>query len=215
MKYRNLALNLFVATLTLFVGLSWVSAFRYFATNIAVPTAEISSKTDPGKFDISDQDAVLPIDFDEDKLSSPHDDESNPEMFDPEGYYFFNGSPKGFEDLYYIVIENKNFDSSPNDKSYGDPVPLTGFVMLEKNEKAVYLDFKSMSIKNGKLRFETKTQNGIKYEFDGEFIVKGNFYTLDENTKVLKGRLTKKVDGKTSAERNFSFNWLLELGCGQ
>ncbi len=213
MKFRNILLNLTVGFSALLFGLAWVGVYQFFVGDETGPaTIEVSETTN---FDINNPESVLPIDFEEDKLTSPNADETNEDAFDPEGYYFFDNEEKGLEDFFYITIKNKNFDTDPANENFGDLMPPRGFVILQGDEDVEYIDFETIKIADGKLQFETMNRNGISYEFDGEYLVKGNFYTLDVNEKVLQGTLVKKEDGKTVAKKDLKFNWTLEIDCLQ
>ena len=86
--------------------------------------------------------------------------------------------------------------------------------MLASHNLAKYeLEFRSITIKNGKLKIVTESFKDISYEFTGEFLVKGNFYTLDPEAKVLKGELVKKQNGKIIAQSQIVFGWGIEFDC--
>ncbi len=214
MKLRNILFYFAVGLTTLFFGLAWVGVYNFFGSNNLDTDQEIvklqKTEVEVVEFDINDPESVLPIHFEEDKLTSPHVDENNSEYFDPEGFYFFDGFPNGFEDFLYIKINNKNFDVAKTDNHYGDLVALNGYVILDGKNRDKQIRFEEINIADGKLHFVTETEDGIKYEFNGDFLVKGNFYTLDENTKVLSGTLTKKLDDKIVAKNDLTFNWTLE-----
>lgn len=215
MKFRNFLFSFAVGVATLIFGLAWVGVYQFFLGQSNPPKQEVIEvqETEAVNFDINNPESVLPLDFEEDKLTSPHVDETNEAEFDPEGYYFFDGSLEGFEEFQYIKINNKNFDVKPNDKRYGDLVSPNGFVILQNGKDADYIDFSKINIGNGKIQFETETAKGSSYEFTGEFLVKGNFYTLDENTEVLEGTLVKKRNGEVIAKSNINLKWSLEIGC--
>jgi hypothetical protein len=213
MKFRNVLLNVTIGLITLFFGLALVGTYNFlFGNNITTNEAVVALQKDYAvKCDLSESsEKLLPIDFEEDQLTSPKSDETNEAYFDPEGFYYFDGFPKGFEDFLYIRINNKNFDVAKTDSHYGDLVPLNGFVILDGKNRDKQIRFEEITAADGKLRFVTETEDGIKYEFNGEFLVKGNFYTLDENAKVLSGTLVKKADDKIVAKNNLTFKWTLE-----
>jgi hypothetical protein len=215
MKLRSFLLNLTVGISALLFGLVWVGVYQFFLGNNLDSESYSVIVQNPVQppFDINDPESVLPIDFEEEKLTSPKVDETNEAMFDPEGYYFFDGSPKGFENFFYVVINNKDFEASPDDKDFGKLMPPRGYVILESKTDVEYIDFETIKIADGKLQFETMTHKGISYEFNGEYLVKGNFYTLDENARVLHGTLIKKKDGQPVATKDFNFNWTNEITC--
>jgi hypothetical protein len=221
MKLRNYPFYFTVALIALVLGLAWVGVYNFFLKQSLNPQSGDFYKTvrvaevETNEFDINDPDSVLPIDFEEDKLTSPHEDENNPKYFDPEGYYSFERPTKGFEDFFYIAVKNKNFDLPAEDERYGEEMPPRGHIILRVAEtsEVEYIDFQTIEIADGKMSFETISQNGMTYEFAGEFLIKGNFYTLDEDTPVLKGILIKKKNGRTVAKSDFTFRWILEICC--
>lgn len=213
MKFNKFLLNLAVGSAALLFGLAWVGVYQFFTGTSAVrphtcfPTKTVKVEiADYSKFDINNPESVLPINFEENKLTSPHVDEDNAAMFDPEGYYFvLDNDVKKAGDFEGFTINNKNFKVSVNDKNYGKAIAPNGYVSADKDYK-----FTKISIGNEKVEFETAPINGVKYIFSGKFLVNGNFYTLDENAKVVIGTLTK-IDGDaiTSTE-NITFGWSLE-----
>ena len=213
---RKIKQNIFRYTVGFFAfvfGLAWVAAYQFFLGGEITPTA--SQQVGKVKFDISDPDSVLPIDFEEEKLSAPKQDESDPDKFDPEGRYYFLNGQKGFENLYIFSIYNKNLDVDPDDERFGELVPPKGLIWLDDTDKGAkdncdmhdYVDVPQINIKDGRIGFVSKITNGISYEFKGEFVVKGNFYTLDPDAKVLKGILIKRKNGKEVSEEKVAFGW--------
>lgn len=216
MKFTNFVLNSAIFTTALFFGLVWVGAYQLLlgasATSVESKSSHCVYKTKAANnFDINDPNSVLPIDFEEEKLTSPKTNESNTAYFDPEGsYYLLDEAPKGFEDFKQFNINNKKLDVDPRDKSYGDVVAPTGSILLLKdNNQGSLVRFKNLEISDGKLMFEAQSNNGVSYEFDGEFAVKGNFYTLDQDAEVVKGVLIRKENGETVAESRVDFGWEL------
>lgn len=215
MKCRNFVFSLFVGITALFIGLAAVGVYQFFFGNSDQATYSNLKTVEKVDFDINDPNSVLPLDYEEDKLTSPSVDETNEAYFDPEGHYhFLSEPPVDFEEFFYIAINNKNFDVEATDPKYGELTTPRGHAILQtENNQVQYLDFDKLSIGNGKIQFETETANGIKYEFDGEFLVKGNFYTLDEDTEVLKGTFVKSKNGKQIAKSDVNLGWNLEIGC--
>ncbi len=214
MKFKNFLLNLAIGISALLFGLAWVGIYQFFSGVFETrpATLNVSPKID---FDINNPESVLPIDFEEDKLSDPKEDEDNPKFFDPEGRYYLLEESKKFKDFYIFTIHNKNFEVAPDDKRYGEFVLPQGTIFLEDKDKGVNdncdmhdpFAIPKIDIENGKINFTTKKRDGTTYEFKGEFIVKGNFYTLELDEKVLKGILTKKKNGKTVAQEELTFGW--------
>jgi hypothetical protein len=207
-KIRNISYSLIVGLITLTLGLAAFGVWEFFFGNFNHSKQEIVNLQAEGiKFDINDPESVLPIDYEEDKLTSPKVDETNAAEFDPEGfYYFLDEPPKGFEDLENFTINNKNLKGDVHSRDYGKLVPPSGYIQTGKK-----FEFSKISIGDGNIFFETKEVTGINYEFNGKFLVKGNFYTLDEDAKVLEGVLTKRQNGKIVAESNVTFGWFIDL----
>ena len=205
---RTIALGILAGTFTFLFGLMWVGAYRYLSNlNSGIETNVGNS------FDINDPDSVLPIDYEKEKLSDPKEDETNEAMFDPAGYYYFDEEPANFDDFYYIVINNSNIHDPVEPSGKNHTSKLSGFVLLQNAEKVDYLDFESIKIEDGKLSFATKVREGISYTFEGVFLIKGNFYTLDPDQKLLKGNLFKNRNRQTVAFINTTFKWNLDIGC--
>lgn len=220
MQFKKILLNLAVALSALLFGLAWVGIYQFFV-NKAFITENRQVVPIVSNFDINNPESVLPIDFEEDKLSDPKEDEDNPKYFDPEGRYYFYGEAKGFDDLLLISLNNKNFNVETNDVKFGDPVPPEGFILLDDTDEGAkdscgmhdYIDLPDIKIEDGKMSFISNKKNGISYEFNGEFLIKGNFYTLDIGAKVLKGTLTKKQNGKVIAKKDLTFGWTSAEKC--
>lgn len=211
MKVRNIIFNLALCLTTFFFGVAWVGVYQFFLGN-QIKSTNVQPSNKVIGFDINDPDSVLPIDFEEEKLTSPKTDETNEAYFDPEGYYYFlDEPPKGFEDFKHFNINNKNFDVDPKDRRYGEAVPPSGFIILIDKNKGTHIRFEKLDISNGRLYFQANGKNGLSYKFEGEFLVKGNFYTLDENAKVLEGILIKKKAGKTVAESRVVLGWGIDF----
>ena len=170
MKFRGFLLNLTVGLFALFFGLFWVGVFQFFAGSLYTVTqscplsqqkVEVAAVEKPN-FDINDPNSVLPLDYEEDKLTSPKADETNEAYFDPEGYYSFLGDvPMEFEDFHFISIQNKRLDVSPKSEHFGEAIPPKGYVLLEGTNDAEYIDFKNIEISDGKINFQTETREGI------------------------------------------------------
>lgn len=213
MKTRRLFLNLAIGITTLLFGLAWVGVYQFFLGAEIGPTT--SRQAEKIAFDINDPNSVLPIDYKEEELSDPKEDESNPKHFDPEGSYYFNDGmkPKGFEEVFYFDIYNKNFDVDPESESYGDLIAPTGTLAIQGEDDTKFLSFKSISVEDGKLKFVTEAIDGISYQFSGEFLVNGNFYTLDADADVLKGELKRLENNKVVLLHNIVLSWTMEDGC--
>jgi len=209
MNFRNLILNIAIGAAAFFFGLAWIDVYDYFLARETKNDAVEQKPVDKIDFNINDPDSLLPIDYEEDKLTSPKVDENNEALFDPEGYYFILGDlPLGFEDFDVFAIDNKKFGINTNRERYMNFKAPSGFVETDKQ-----YEFSTISIGKGKIHFHTAGINGVSYEFDGEFLVKGNFYTLDPEEKVLKGTFTKKKYNAVVAISEVTFGWFLEYVC--
>lgn len=209
MNFKNVVLNLTVSFFALLFGLACVGFYQFVVGNIVGDEVR-SVKTENFKkneFNINDSESVLPIDFEEDKLSDPKEDEDNPKYFDPEGVYFIlDDLPDEFNRFESFVINNKILNSDEKGNYIAEDIALKGYV--HDNKK---YEFERIEIKDGKIQFQTKIINGVNFSFIGEFLVKGNFYTLDENAEVVKGTLTKKLGDKTVVLHDVSFGWMLDF----
>lgn len=128
--------------------------------------------------------------------------------FDETGdYALYNVPPKGFEDFDTLSIVTTVYSDKYPD---GIAVKPQGSLMMKSEFK-----FSRTNINDKRISFVTESKKGVSYQFDGKFvdeIVKqktddGEEY---EQTIVLKGRLTKWLNGKKTAEAKVKF---LEM-CG-
>ncbi|MGI8545569.1 MAG: hypothetical protein ACR2MD_19100 [Aridibacter sp.] len=217
MKIRNLLLNLVVGLLAFIFGLVWVGVYQFFLSNTLGYEVRLAKVNTPvtNVFDTNNSKSVLSIGFEEDKLSDPKKVEDNLAHFDPEGRYYFFEESKGFGDVFFISVNNKNFEVDSDDMKFGDLIPPKGFIVLEDKDNGAidgcemhdYIDIPNIEIEDGKISFVSKKQKGIIYEFKGEFIVKGNFSAFNFDAKVLKGTLKKTKNGKIIAKEELTFGW--------
>ncbi len=218
MKVRSFAFNSAIFITAIFFSMVWVGTYQFFLGSPATSTKNNLVKCPHqtkavNNFDINDPNSVLPLNYDEANLTSPKTDETNTAYFDPEGYYYLlDDTAVGFEDFKQFNINNKKLDVDPRDRKYGELITPTGsIILMDGQSEGSMIRLEILDISNGKIHFEAKTRNGISYEFDGDFIVKGNFYTLDEDAKVVEGILTKKEYGETVAESPVTFGWGLDF----
>ncbi len=181
MQFKNILLNLAVTLSALLFGLAWVGIYQFFVGKTVEPKQEtiLLQHNRIVTFDINDAESVLPLDFEEDKLSDPKADENNPEYFDPEGTYFvMDKLPSEFGSFESFTISNKTMEFDGTGNYEVENVSPEGFVFDSKKH-----EFNNVEIKDGKINFQTKkTATGVSFSFDGYFLYKGNFYTLDENS---------------------------------
>lgn len=209
MRFRNIILNLAIGFASLLLGFAGVGAYQFIVEIISGDEVrpEIIEKHKQIEFDINDPESVLPIDFEEDKLSNPKEDENNPNFFDPEGVYFaLDDLPDEFGGFESFVINNKKLSFDEKGNYLAQDIAPFGYVYDNKK-----YEFESLEIKNGKIRFQTKTIMGVNFSFKGEFLVKGNFYTLDENADVMKGTLTKELGDTKIVLHDVTFGWMIKF----
>ncbi len=214
--------SLSVGVFALFCGLGSVGGYQILS-RICQSTIDQSHREID--FDINDPESVLPIDFEEDKLSDPREDETNKDMFDPEGQYTLVGDlPIGFDEFKFFSIENKKLDVDCDDKQFGEFIAPKGFIQLKESSlkldgsdlmtaRSDYLEFQRINIGTRYLQFKTARVGRTTYEFNGEFLVDGNFYTLAPDKSILKGELIKEVNGKMVAIANVEFQWKIAIDC--
>ena len=188
-RFRFINFGTFISAV--FVGLLAVALYALVLNN---PFAQEEATSTP-----------LPS-IDSKVFTPPQVDETNPEAFDPEGIYEAtkNNEIKGFE------IKNKNLSFDCDDARFGTLTEPKLFV-TDKND--VVFEAPVLRAENGVLNFVSETKDGTKYIFEGDFLVKGNFYTLDPEKKVVSGKLLKFVGGKKVAETALSFTWSIDLDC--
>lgn len=209
MKIKNISLNLAVGFFAFLIGLALVGVYQFFTLNISgdeIKPVKIKY-SEQNEFDINDPESVLPIDFEEEQLSDPKKDEDNPEYFDPEGIYFaLDDLPNEFKGFESFVIENKTIRLDEKGNKIAEDIAPKGYVYDSKK-----YEFESLEIKDGKIQFQTKTKNGVNFSFKGEFQVRGNFYTLDENAEVIKGTFTKNLKNKKIVLHDVAFGWIIDF----
>ncbi len=184
MRLQSLLLNIGVGFLALLLGWSWVAAYQIFLGNTAKPTAS----QQPGKveFDINDPNSVLPIDYEDDKLSDPKDDETNEAMFDPEGVYAIQGNlSEELAEFEGFEIVNKNLEVDCDDKKFGESVPARGYASV-KDPVAAAAD----AIKNAaKLALQEMRENAASpsashEENNADAEIENNNYTEFEKLSI-------------------------------
>ncbi|MEZ5346675.1 MAG: hypothetical protein R2681_14075 [Pyrinomonadaceae bacterium] len=229
MKHKNIILNLSVGVAALIFGIAWVSIYQLILRNSIGPNLDPAIVKIKGvaDFDINDPDSVLPIDFNEDELSSPHEDDSNSDLFDPEGTYtVIETIPMEFDQFQAFTITNKRLDVDCDDQRFGEFITPNGFINWGKSDiemsgnfvdpvrsRNIPAEFDSLHIEKTKIQFKSQEIEGIQFTFTGNFLFKGNFYTLDPDAKVVEGTLARFINGKKTAETKVSFTWNLEMEC--
>jgi hypothetical protein len=120
--------------------------------------------------------------------------QSKKAQFDPDGSFWINGNaPDGFLDFGGINLNAKR----------ARRLPSPG-VQLNNGKT---FRFKLLSVKQERFTFTTVAVSNISYSFSGKFLRGGVFAsaTLDDQTPVLEGVLTKFKGGQKVAEANLKF----------
>lgn len=121
--------------------------------------------------------------------------------FDPSGVYYILGSkPKEFHDFEYIAIWTEKVEGN-----------LSGGVYFQNDISDEY-DVQTAAfslITPRRLIFVTSPHAGeeVVYRFDGEFLHRNPASVTNTSKAVLRGTLTKTVNGRKVAERVVSF-WI-------
>ncbi|HEY0321618.1 MAG TPA: hypothetical protein VGC66_11715 [Pyrinomonadaceae bacterium] len=116
------------------------------------------------------------------------------------GYYFPQGKlPAAFSEIDHLMLSTIDINARP--------APLNGFIRPKaragKDYKLVKPTMNGMN-----LSFTTQAIKGVSYKFVGAFTKLGDFPTdRPEGEVLLKGRLTKMLNGKKVAETNVSFTY--------
>ena len=116
------------------------------------------------------------------------------DKFDPDGAFWIHGQPPNeFSDFSAINLNAKRVRR----------LPVAG---LQLNNGKNFR-FKTLIVKPENLSFTTVVVAGVSYSFSGKFLKTGVFATatLDDETPVLEGTLTKFKAGKKVAEAELKF----------
>jgi len=116
------------------------------------------------------------------------------DRFDPDGALWIHGQPPNeFSDFSAINLNAKRVRR----------LPAAG-VQLNNGKS---FRFKTLVVKPEQLSFTTVVVAGVSYSFSGKFLKTGVFETatLDDQTPVLEGTLTKLKAGKKVAEAELKF----------
>lgn len=116
------------------------------------------------------------------------------------GAYFAKGTlPRTFAEIDHLFLGA--IDDS------GNPAPLNGFIRPKKQAAKDY-ELIDIMIDGKDLSFATKSVKGVSYVFNGAF-VRMNFGAKmpNSNEVVLKGTLSRLVDGEAADETEVSFTF--------
>jgi hypothetical protein len=114
--------------------------------------------------------------------------------FDPDGSFWINGgAPEGFLDFAGINLNSKKLRR----------LPPAG---VQLNDGKAFR-FKQLSVSQERFTFTTVALSNISYSFSGKFLRGGVFAaaSLDDETPVLEGLLTKYKGGTKVAEAKLKF----------
>ena len=124
----------------------------------------------------------------------------NPTKFNPSGVYSILGSkPKEFQDFEYVEIWVEEIEGN-----------LSGGVYVQNHVSDTYdSQIAAFSVvTNRRLVFVTSPrEDGLAYRFDGEFLHRNPSSVTNNKKAVLRGTLTKSINGRKVAERVVSF-WI-------
>lgn len=120
---------------------------------------------------------------------------------DVTGAYFVKGSlPSDFSEIEHLSLATID--------EQGKPSPLNGFIRPKRRSAQ---DYKLVNPRlNGKnLSFTTTTVNGVSYSFAGTFEKLDNFSANPppSDEVILKGKLTRLLDGNTVIETDVNFTY--------
>ena len=124
----------------------------------------------------------------------------NPTKFNPSGVYSILGSkPKEFQDFEYVEIWVEEIEGN-----------LSGGVYFQNHVSDTYdSQIAAFSVvTNRRFVFITSPrEDGLVYWFDGEFLHRNPSSVTNNKKAVLRGTLTKSINGRKVAERVVSF-WI-------
>ena len=139
------------------------------------------------------------------------EDESDKYGFDPTGeYYLIGGAKKGFQDFDGFYIKTANYKDDPETGSWiQEAITPEGYLY---NEAGKELKFVRLFISEKHISFETVSNKGISYRFEGKFIEgKEVKYNDEKDYAVIEGWLIKIENGKDIARRIAHFGYV--SGC--
>lgn len=125
------------------------------------------------------------------------------EFFDPNnGVFYISGDkPRGFQDIEETYIQTKDLDDRKT------AVKPNGSIREGRQEFAmrnIVYDGKHWS-------YETVTIGGVSFRFDGDFSkIELDEHGIQNGENILRGRLTKFVDGQKMAETDLVFSFVCQ-----
>lgn len=193
MNIFNFSVRAIVFGAALLLGTTAVIASRFVITTVVgfiTPAAVPESVTMPAPEseraavfeDLRNEEPIAPVDF------------------DPTGSYSFDSDeiPRGFADIEYIVITTRDYLLDENSRIYKSiPTIPDGLVEAKRS-----FEFAKIAVNDREVSFETKSHDGISYQFVGHFPVSTEYINCEgcEYPADLKGQLKKLKNGKVIAE---------------
>ena len=190
---KNLKFKLVAAILAFIIGVVgvWVSGF------LSSPAVSNTQHNLSIQVDLSLTDKPL-VEQTFDNLETNSDqlpnDETDLGVFNPSGNYLPLNSPSDESERFI------QFDLEVRRKK--------GKLVAWGEVRGVqrWYKFTSISVTEKHLKFSTAKTGGVNYDFDGEFLGKGDFSSPAQTGNILlKGTLRKFVNGKKVVEVNTSF----------
>lgn len=121
-----------------------------------------------------------------------------------EGRFAIDGKvPKGFTEIEYLYLEGGSFKRGPDGKRMiaGSAEHLKG-ELQGKGRRTLKL--KKATMEGDALTFESQVVGGISFQFSGT-ISSG---ATEDDFVLIKGRLSKWLNGKKVAEAQVTFFWV-------
>ena len=176
--------------LTLVVGVAAVAGTR-FALSLFLPSKPKTTEK------------IVPASLNGEFPSEPSLVDTQPEIFDAAGMYDLAMAkvPKAFKDFQMLEIETHKY-SEENGEYTAEPINPIGYLQADKEFK-----FRSITLSDREITFETREINGVSYKFVGHFPKNPEFEYCEscEYPPDLKGKLTKFQNGKVVGETNAEF----------
>jgi hypothetical protein len=123
----------------------------------------------------------------------------------PSGCFSFANKPnKAFRNIDWISINTGTpWASSDGRHGWIDEVP-SGAIFTNNG---VYNWKSENALKGNEITFKTEEIEGISYKLEAQFLRTGNYEITKPKGAVLKGKLSKIVEGESVLEEELEFNW--------
>jgi len=121
------------------------------------------------------------------------------------GYKVIGEKPVEFSKLNNFTVE---FTERPQKNS---DLKLVGAVIITKDKQSSQIyQFEKLSLSDKTISYKTETIDGIRYEFDGKYLKKGELVRYNgKKTVVLSGVLTKFENDRKAVEKPLSFSFIV------